>query len=128
MVKSFVYNSGGVGQPTPDSEPPDGLDWEMWCGPAPMRPFNKLIHPKGFRQFLDYANGTLGDWGIHWLDQVLWWTEEKYPRKVFSTGGRHIALDSTDAPDTQVATFEFESFTATWEHRRYGGIPTKTTR
>jgi predicted dehydrogenase len=123
MVKSFVYNSGGVGQPTPDSEPPDGLDWEMWCGPAPLRPFNKRIHPKGFRQFLEYANGTLGDWGIHWLDQVLWWTEEKYPKKVFSTGGRHIALDSTDAPDTQVATFEFESFTATWEHRRYGGHP-----
>jgi predicted dehydrogenase len=55
------------------------------------------------------------------MDQILWWTEEKWPRKVYSTGGRHIKQDSTDAPDTQVATFEFESFTAVWEHRQYAG-------
>jgi predicted dehydrogenase len=121
MIRAFVHYPGGPGQKTPDSEPPPGLDWDMWCGPAPYRPFNKAIHPKGFRQFLDYANGTLGDWGIHWMDQILWWTEEKYPRKVFSTGGRYVKQDSTDAPDTQVATFEFESFTAVWEHRTYAG-------
>lgn len=117
MVRAFVLYGGGPGKPTPDEEPPEGLDWEMWCGPAPYRPFNRAIHPKGFRQFLDYANGTLGDWGIHWLDQILWWTEEKYPMSVSSIGGRHVKRDSTDAPDTQIATFEFESFTAYWEHR-----------
>ena len=121
MVRAFVHYPGGPGQPTPDSDPPSGLDWDLWCGPAPLRPFNKKIHPKGFRQFLDYANGTLGDWGIHWMDQILWWTEEKYPRKVFSAAARHIKRDNTDAPDTQVATFEFESFTAVWEHRQYAG-------
>jgi predicted dehydrogenase len=119
MVRTFVHYGGGAGEKTPDSEPPAGLDWNMWCGPAPLRPFNKTLHPKGFRQHLDYANGTLGDWGVHWMDQILWWTEEKYPRKVFSTGGRHIKRDSNDAPDTQVASFEFESFTAVWEHRQY---------
>ncbi|MGI8783999.1 MAG: Gfo/Idh/MocA family protein [Acidobacteriota bacterium] len=119
MVRAFVHYGGGTGVKTPDSEPPAGLDWNMWCGPAPLRPFNKTIHPKGFRQFLDYANGTLGDWGIHWMDQILWWTEEKYPRKIYSTGGRHIKQDTTDSPDTQVATFEFETFTAVWEHRQY---------
>jgi len=93
----------------------------MWCGPAPLRPFNAKLHPKGFRQFLDYANGQLGDWGIHWMDQILWWTEEKYPKTVYSTGGRHIKRDNTDAPDTQVASFAFESFTAVWEHRQYAG-------
>lgn len=121
MVRAFVHYPGGPGQPTPDADPPEGLDWDMWCGPAPLRAFNPAIHPKGFRQFLDYANGQLGDWGIHWMDQILWWTEEKAPKRVFSTGDRHIKADSTDAPDTQVATFEFESFTATWEHRLYGG-------
>jgi predicted dehydrogenase len=121
MVRAFVHYPGGPGKKTPDSDPPAGLDWNMWCGPAPLRPFNRAIHPRGFRQFLDYANGTLGDWGIHWMDQILWWTEEKWPRKVYSTGGRHIKQDSTDAPDTQVATFEFESFTAVWEHRQYAG-------
>jgi len=119
MVRAFVHYGGGPGEVTPDSDPPPGLDWNMWCGPAPLRPFNSKIHPKGFRQFLDYANGQLGDWGIHWMDQILWWTEEKYPRKIFSTGGRRIRRDNTDAPDTQVAAFEFESFTAVWEHRLY---------
>jgi predicted dehydrogenase len=121
MVRAFVHYPGGPGQKTPDSDPPPGLDWNLWCGPAPLRPFNAAIHPKGFRQFLDYANGTLGDWGVHWMDQVLWWTEEKYPKKVFSTGARHIKRDSTDAPDTQVASYEFESFTLVWEHRQYAG-------
>ncbi|MEO8494008.1 MAG: Gfo/Idh/MocA family oxidoreductase [Planctomycetota bacterium] len=129
MVRTFVHSGGGVELPKANSEVPEGLDWEMYCGPAPLRPFNRLVHPGGFRNFLDYANGTLGDWGVHWLDQVLLWTDEKYPRKVYSTGGRPIRgaavlndkEQTTDAPDSQVATFEFESFTATWEHRRFAG-------
>jgi len=119
MVRAFVHYPGGPGEKTPDSDPPPGLDWNMWCGPAPLRPFNKAIHPRGFRSFLDYANGTLGDWGIHWMDQILWWTDEKWPKRVFSTGGRHIKRDSTDAPDTQTGSYEFESFTLVWEHRQY---------
>lgn len=121
MVRAFVHYGGGPGQKTPDSEPPQGLNWDMWCGPAPLRPYNKTIHPKGFRHYLDFANGQLGDWGIHWLDQVLWWTEEKFPRKIYSTGGRAIRKDNTDAPDHQVATYEFEDFTVNWEHRLFAG-------
>ena len=75
------------------------------------------------------VSGTLGDWGVHWLDQVLWWTEEKYPKRVFSSAGRPVAgpvivneqEQTTDAPDHQVATFEFEKFTCLWEHRRFAG-------
>jgi len=127
MIRAFVHYGGGPEEPRPNQEPPEGLNWDMWCGPGPLRPYNTKIHPKGFRQFLDYANGTLGDWGIHWLDQILWWTEEKYPRRVFSTGGRPIkgpaVNDSrgqtTDSPDHQVASFEFEDFTAVWEHRNF---------
>jgi predicted dehydrogenase len=119
MVRAFVHSGGGAGQKSPDSDPPPGLDWDMWIGPAPYRPYNKAIHPRGFRQFLDFANGTIGDWGIHWFDQILWWTEEKWPRRVFSSAARRVREDSTDAPDTQVATFEFESFTCVWEHRQY---------
>jgi len=127
MVRAFVHYGGGPEAPKPNEEPRKGLDWNMWCGPGPLRPFNTKIHPKGFRGFLDYANGTLGDWGIHWMDQILWWTEEKYPRRVFSTGGRAIKgppvntaqAQTTDAPDHQVASFEFEGFTAVWEHRQF---------
>ncbi|MEX2382084.1 MAG: Gfo/Idh/MocA family oxidoreductase [Opitutales bacterium] len=127
MVRAFVHYGGGAENPQANAEAPEGLDWDMWCGPAPLRPFNSKIHPRGFRGFLNYANGQLGDWGIHWMDQILMWTEEKYPKRVFSTGGRHIRgepvynedAQTTDAPDTQVASFEFESFTAVWEHRQY---------
>jgi predicted dehydrogenase len=119
MIRAFVHSGGGPGQLTPDEDPPAGLDWDMWCGPAPLRPFNRAIHPKGFRQFLDYGNGTLGDWGIHWMDHILWFSDEKYPKMVSSCGGRYVRQDNADAPDTQVVQFQFDTFTAAWEHRRY---------
>lgn len=136
MVRLFVHGGGGVERPAPNEEPPDGLNWDFWCGPAPLRPFNKKLHPGGWRNFLDYGNGTLGDWGVHWLDQVLWWTEEKYPKRIFCTGGRPIrgepvnseAGQTTDAPDHQVATYEFEKFTCVWEHRRFADNPTEKHR
>ncbi|MFC5410376.1 Gfo/Idh/MocA family protein [Larkinella bovis] len=121
MARAFVHYAGGAGQRVPDEEAPKELDWDFWCGPAPLRPYNRTMHPRGFRQFLDYGNGTLGDWGIHWMDQILWWTEEKFPKKVFSTGGRSIKKDNTNAPDHQVTSFEFEDFTAVWEHRTFAG-------
>ena len=121
MVRAFVHYPGGPGTFEPDSDPPEGLDWDFWCGPAPLVPFNKRLHPKGFRYFSNFANGMLGDWGIHWIDQILWWTEEKAPKAVYSTGARHVMQDNSDLPDTQIATFEFDSFTATWEHRRCAG-------
>ena len=128
MVRCFAHSGGGKKEaPSPNTPPPKGLDWDMWCGPAPLRPFTSKLHPGAWRSWLDFGNGQLGDWGVHWLDQVLWWSEEKYPRRVFSTGGRPILgapvlnekEQTSDAPDSQVAVFEFEGFTATWEHRKF---------
>jgi predicted dehydrogenase len=137
MVRAFVHYGGGPEKPRKNVEPPKELDWDMWCGPAPLRPFNGDpanpwsggIHPRGFRQYLDYANGTLGDWGIHWMDQILWITGAKWPKNVFSTGGRPIKgapiltpeEQTSDAPDHQVAQFEFDDFTVSWEHRQFAG-------
>ncbi len=140
-VRCFVHYGGGPEKPLPTVEIPKELDWDMWCGPAPLRPYNGgdprdksqawrgAIHPRGFRSYLDYANGQLGDWGIHWLDQVLWITGQKAPRKVFSTGGREIAgppvftptEQTSDAPDHQVAVFDFPGLTVHWEHRKFAG-------
>jgi predicted dehydrogenase len=134
MVRMFVVGGGGGPErPVPNTQPPKGMDWDLWCGPAPLRPFNIKLHPGGFRNFLDYANGTFGDWGAHWMDQVLWWAEEKYPRRVFSTGGRPVLgapvltekEQTTDAPDSQVAVYEFDGFTAVWEHRRFADTATE---
>ncbi|MCB1225533.1 MAG: Gfo/Idh/MocA family oxidoreductase [Verrucomicrobiales bacterium] len=126
-VRCFAHSRGGKEEPKPNAQPPKGMDWEQWCGPAPLRPFNAKIHPGGWRNFLDYANGTMGDWGVHWLDQVLWWSGQKGPKKVFCAGGRPIfgasvlneKEQTTDSPDHQIATFEFDDFTATWEHRKF---------
>ena len=131
MVRLFVHYGGGSELPSANSAPPDGMDWNSYCGPSPLRPFNRKIHPGGWRQFLDFGNGQLGDWGVHWLDQVLAWTDERHPRRVYSTGGRPVRgapvlsekEQTSDAPDHQVAVFEFESFTCTWEHRQFSGNP-----
>jgi predicted dehydrogenase len=135
-VRAFVHYEGGAEKPILNQQPPPELDWEMWCGPAPKRYYceNKgdwgnAIHRRSWRSYLDYANGTLGDWGIHWMDQILWWSEEKYPKTVTAAGGRPIKgvpvynekEQTTDAPDHLVATFEFEEFTAYWEHRNFAG-------
>lgn len=129
MVRCFAHSPGGPEQPTPNEEPPEELDWDLYCGPAPLRPYSRRIHPGGFRNYLDFANGTLGDWGIHWLDQVLWWSDAKYPKSVHCVGGRPIKgpailnekEQTSDAPDHQVATYEFDDFTCVWEHRRFAG-------
>jgi predicted dehydrogenase len=138
MVRAFVHYEGGPEKPLKNVDPPKALNWEMWCGPAPLRPYNGepgelktpwsgAIHTRGFRNYLDYANGTLGDWGIHWMDQILWITGEKWPRKISSFGGRPIKgpavltneEQTSDAPDHQVAVYEFENFTVSWEHRQF---------
>jgi predicted dehydrogenase len=133
MVRLFAHYGGGAEKPTPNNPPPDGMDWDFYCGPSALRPFNKRIHPGGWRQFLDFGNGQLGDWGVHWLDQVLAWTDETYPKRVYSTAGRQVKgapvlndqEQTTDAPDHQVAVYEFEKFTCTWEHRTFAGNNTE---
>ena len=95
MVRAFCGFGGPLKAEAPDEPPPAGLDWDFWCGPAPLRPFNRQIHPKGFRNFLDFANGQLGDWGHHFFDLLLWWTEQQYPTTVFA---RAASWWSTIAP------------------------------
>jgi predicted dehydrogenase len=127
MVRVFVHGGGDRERPTNNGEPPKGLNWDLYCGPSALRPFNTKIHPGGWRNFLDFGNGTLGDWGVHWLDQVLLWSGESAPKRVFSTGGRPVRgpavltpkEQTTDAPDSQVAVYEFDSFTTVWEHRQF---------
>ncbi|HEY2585296.1 MAG TPA: Gfo/Idh/MocA family oxidoreductase [Tepidisphaeraceae bacterium] len=136
MVRCFVDAGGGKESPAENAEPPEGMDWDMWCGPGPLRPYNGKLHPGGWRNFLDYANGQLGDWGVHWLDQVQWFTGEKYPKRIFSSAGRPIKGPPVndgkrmtgDAPDHQVVVYEFEQFTCTWEHRQFAGNATEKHR
>jgi predicted dehydrogenase len=114
------YHMRARGNP-PDTDPPDYLDYEMWTGPAPMRPYNTLVHPRGWRSFMEYSNGIVGDMCIHMLDMVRWMLDLGWPRSVSSTGG--ILVDKAskaNISDTQTATFDFGDLNVVWQHRTWG--------
>jgi predicted dehydrogenase len=117
------YHMRGQDNP-PDTSPPEYLDWEMWTGPAPMRPYNAMAHPRGWRAFQEYGNGILGDMCIHMLDMVRWMLDLGWPKRIASTGGILVQKNSkANVPDTQTATFDFGDLNVVWEHRTWGQEP-----
>lgn len=105
----------------PDIDPPEYLDYEMWTGPAPKRPFCKWTHPRGWRAFMEYGNGIVGDMCIHMLDMVRWMLELGWPKRISSTGGILVDKESkANITDTQVATFDFGDLKVVWTHRTWG--------
>ena len=125
FVRTWNYSNlfpEGIGVP-PDTDPPADLDWDMWLGPAPERPFNKNrfgVNPyqyAHFRWFWDYAGGMMTDWGIHLLDIVLWAMAELGPRSICTYGGKYALTDNRETPDTIQATYEFPTFVCTYENR-----------
>jgi predicted dehydrogenase len=108
----------------PDIAPPAHLDYEMWTGPAPLRPFNRIVHPRGWRAFNEFGNGIVGDMCVHMLDMVRWLLDLGWPRRVTAWGG--ILSDRAsraNISDTQTALFEFNECPVTWNHRTWGPSP-----
>ncbi|MEM1071186.1 MAG: Gfo/Idh/MocA family oxidoreductase, partial [Planctomycetota bacterium] len=102
------YHMRARGNP-PDSKPPTNLDYEAWTGPAPMRPYNALVHPRSWRAFMEYGNGIVGDMCVHMLDMVRWQLELGWPDRISSTGGILVDTESkANISDTQTATFGFD--------------------
>ena len=121
MVKAYTYYNMRPMDNPPDIEPPASLDYEFWAGPAPKIPFNKYIHPRGWRAFMEYSNGILGDMGIHMLDVMRWMMGVRYPKRITSTGGIYIGKGGkANTTDTQTVAYDFGDFVANWEHRMYG--------
>jgi predicted dehydrogenase len=125
FVRTWNYGNmpkEGIGAP-PDTAPPDNLDWEMWLGPAPSRPYNANrfgVDPKAFshfRWFWDYAGGMMTDWGIHLLDIVHMAFNEAMPTQVAAMGGKFVLTDNRETPDTLEVTYEYPGFIATYENR-----------
>ncbi len=125
VARAEVYcYYGGRREKIPDSAPPESLDYEMWTGPAPMRPFNRLIHPRSWRSFMEYGNGTIGDMGIHMFDAVRWMLDLGAPTRISSSGGILMYPEATpNIPDTQIATFDFGDLQVVWNHRIWGEAP-----
>jgi predicted dehydrogenase len=123
LVETYCYGRRGISNP-PDQPPPEYLDYEMWTGPAPMRPFNSGIHPRGWRDYMEYGNGTIGDMGVHMVDMVRWMMGLGWPKRISSAGGNYFHKEGKpNIPDMQTATFDYGDLQITWEHRHFGEQP-----
>ncbi len=116
----YQSSPAGVGNPA-DADPPAGLDWDSWLGPAPKVPYNPVR--RNFRLFFDYAGGQLTDWGTHLIDIVLWAMDAKAPLSAAASGGKLFLTDCRDTPDTLEVIYEFPGFLlrySTLQHNSYG--------
>lgn len=107
----------GDGNP-PDGEPPAEVDYDMWLGPAPKRPFNPVRFHYNYRWFFDYGNGLCNDWGVHLNDIVLWAMGVQAPKAVCASGGKYVLTDISDTPDTMEVLYEYPNFTHVYSIRR----------
>jgi len=124
LVEIYCYYHMRATQNPPDGQPPANLDYEMWTGPAPMRPYNPLVHPRSWRAFMEYGNGIVGDMCVHMLDMVRWMLDLGMPTRIDSTGGILVDKKSkANITDTQTATFDFPNLKVVWTHRSYGRAP-----
>lgn len=124
LVEIYCYYHMRNASNPPDTEPPEYLDYEMWTGPAPMRPYNRIVHPRGWRAFMEYSNGIVGDMAIHMFDMVRWMLELGWPKRISSSGGILVQRDSkANITDTQLATFEYDDLKIVWQHRTWGDAP-----
>ena len=116
LVRAWIYK--GMGEPVPaqpDSEAPDYVDYNMWLGPAPKRPFNKNRFHYDFRWYWDYAGGAMTDWGVHLLDFAIYGMNAGYPESVSPGGGNFLNKEVIETPDIQQALYNYPTHTMIWE-------------
>jgi predicted dehydrogenase len=124
VVEIYCYYHMRNESNPPDTAPPDYLDYEMWTGPAPMRRYNSIVHPRGWRAFMEYGNGIVGDMCIHMFDMVRWMLGLGWPKRISSSGGILVQRGAkANITDTQIATFEYDDMKIVWQHRTWGEAP-----
>jgi len=117
-VKVWCYQGWmKPGPVVPDSNPPEGVDFKMWLGPAPARSFNASRFHFNFRWFWDYAGGLMTDWGVHLLDYGLLGMKAGVPRTIAALGGNFAYPDLyEETPDTLTTLYQFDGFNLVWDH------------
>jgi predicted dehydrogenase len=104
----------GIRSPT-DCDPPSGLDYDFWLGPAPLRTFNPNRFTFNFRYFWDYAGGILTDFCCHIVDLVHWAMDVEAPETITATGGRYALRDNGETPDTLEVVYHYaKGFDMVW--------------
>ena len=118
LAKAWAYQGWMEPVPlVPDSPVPEGVDYDMWLGPAPQRPFNINRFHFNFRWFWDYAGGLMTDWGVHLIDYALYGMKAGRPKSVMALGGKFAYPDdAAETPDTLQTVFEYDDFSILWEH------------
>jgi predicted dehydrogenase len=118
VVRAWAYLDWKGETPVlPDGPVPEGVDYDLWLGPAPARPFNKNRFHFTFRWYWDYAGGLMTDWGAHMIDIANWAMGIKAPSSAVSFGGKYgYPTDAMETPDTQQVVWAYPSFTMIWEH------------
>ena len=118
LVRVFSYQGWCPTIPVLADEPvPQGVDYNMWLGPAPSRPFNRNRFHFTFRWFWDYAGGLMTDWGVHLLDYALYGMNVTTPKSVMAMGGKYgYPTDACETPDSLQTIYEFDGFNVLWDH------------
>ncbi|MDC6390339.1 Gfo/Idh/MocA family oxidoreductase [Maribacter sp. PR1] len=118
LAKAWAYQGWMKPVPiVPDSAAPEGVDYDMWLGPALQRPFNPNRFHFNFRWFWDYAGGLMTDWGVHLIDYALYGMKAGTPKSVMALGGKFAyPNDASETPDTLQTVYEYDGFSILWEH------------
>jgi len=123
-----VLNSkkrGSIGRPA-DGEVPEGVDYDMWLGPAPMRPFNSSHFHYNWHWLWEYSGGDIINDGVHQIDVARWMIDRDYPKTVSSAGGLYSFDDAQETPDTHSAIWNYDGLTMVFEQCNWAPYMQKT--
>lgn len=107
----------------PSADVPEHLDYELWTGPAPKLPYRSIMEERGWRAFMEFGNGVIGNLGVHTIDKVRWLLGLGWPESVSATGLRFYEDSFSNVPDTMNCVLQYPDLNVSWEHRMWGRSP-----
>ena len=126
LVETYSYlgSEGWSAGAVPDAPVPAHLNYDLWTGPAPLLPYKDIMENRGWRAFMEFGNGPIGNLGVHMLDKVRWLLGLGWPVSISSTGGIYVHQASfSNLSDTQRSVFRYPGLDVSWEHRLWGRSP-----
>lgn len=126
LVETYSYlgSEGWSAGSIPDAPVPSHLNYDLWTGPAPLLPYKTIMENRGWRAYMEFGNGPIGNLGVHMLDKVRWLLGLGWPESISSTGGIYVHKKSfSNLSDTQRSVFRYPDLEVSWQHRMWGGSP-----